>query len=170
MSSATWKRPMTWVLAVSVVLNIFLGAAFLGRAFVGPPRHGPDERGGVLRSFLREAPPEMRGVAERIDSERRDAIREERRKMREAFESMRGLIRSDPFDRAGLEAAQAAARGAKDRSRQISDEGVLELLSQMSAEDRTALAERLERRWRERRERWKDRRRERDRDERVDRD
>ncbi len=156
MSSASWKKPVVWALAISVVLNIFLGAAFLGRAFGGPP-HGFEGRGGVMRSFLREAPPEMRDVAERIDSERREALREERQKRRAAFEAMRALIRSEPFDQDGLMAAQAAARDAKLRSQTISDEGVLELLSQMSAADRTALAERLESRWRERRERWKGR-------------
>lgn len=156
MNGAIWKKPLVWALAASVVVNIFLGAAFLGRAFGGPPHHDFGPRGGVLGSYLREAPPEMRDVARRIEDGRREAFQAEREARRAAYGRMRELIRSEPFDRDGFRDAQAAAREGRARSQAISDEGVLELLSQMSVEDRRALADRMERRWRERRERWKE--------------
>lgn len=151
MKKSIWRRPVGWVFAASLILNAFFGAAFLARVIGGPPSdHG--RRGDPILGFVRDAGPETRELAKRIRDERDPAIRAARGEARAAFRQLRDLMVAEPFDQAAFEAMQQQAREAFGRSRSIADTGVAELLSHMSLEERQALAERMDKRFKRHRE------------------
>lgn len=107
MTSKRWAI----IFFISLALNIFL-AAVIGagiwkskehQAFRGPPVYSAPWAGRVLGDEVREK-------SRAIMRERRAAIRESRRRLRELHEAAQAALTAQPYDRAALEKALADLR------------------------------------------------------------
>ena len=142
-----WLLP---VLFLSLALNLLIAGAFIGRA-MAPDGPGRGERvSGPVRSVIGE--PFVRALS-KDDRQalfadiKRDAprIRESRKDLRARFEAFLSALRADPFDTGEvqrlLEAQRQVARGRLEFGETL----LLRRLEEMSAEERAAYADRLER-------------------------
>jgi uncharacterized membrane protein len=139
-------RGVKIALALSLALNLLV-LGLVGGALLsfGPPGGGDDPRlrtlglGPFALALEREDRDAMRG---RLDGE---ALRADRRVIGASLAELRGALLADPFDRAAAEAALARARGATEALQGRGHAALLDQIGTMSASERAALAERLER-------------------------
>jgi len=81
-------------------------------------------------------------VRARID---REALRADRRALGAGLMQLRGALLAEPFDRPAAEGALARARGATEALQGHGHGALLDHVETMSAAERAALAERLDR-------------------------
>lgn len=141
-SSGRWK---TWVLVLSLALNLFVVAIVAGAALRHPrmPHDGgvrdvgfgpytsalsPEDRLALRRAFLAAAPD----------------FREKRRMLREDVVRLAASLRAEPWDAAATEAILARQGVDLTERMQLGRRLFLERLAEMSPEARTALAARIE--------------------------
>lgn len=143
------KPPFRWgrvVLFVSLALNLavagVVGGAVLGRS--GPDRHDIAARDIGFGLFNEALTPEDRKALRGAYVQARPEMRAEQEKMRDDLRTILAALRADTFDvsvlRRALDtgAARIEARQAKGQV------VVLEYLQQMTAAERSELADRLE--------------------------
>ncbi|WP_224815538.1 periplasmic heavy metal sensor [Hasllibacter sp. MH4015] len=149
----TRKGAGRWVkiaLAVSLALNLaivgLIGGVVLGR------EGGPGDRGTApalrtlgLGPFVvalsREDRQDLRG---RIEAQG-NPLREERRAIGRSLRAVQEALRADPFDRAAAEAALRASRTSAIALQEAGHTALLDQVETMTAEERRALADNLER-------------------------
>jgi len=151
-SPASGARWMKIALVISLAFNLLVVGLVLGAA-LGRERHmdrHDRDRSEVPREFMRSPflgaldPEDRRAVGREL---RRDegSLRENRAELRARFERLLAAIRTEPFDRAAIEAILDEQRAAGARRLEIAEQAVLDRLSAMSPEARAAYAERLDR-------------------------
>lgn len=138
------NRKLKILLAVSLALNLGI-AGLVGGVMLrdGPPRGGKDFGLGPLSEALSH---EDRKALRKSFVERHPDIRGDRKEMQAEFAAVVAALRAEPFDPAALDQALAAVAA---RNQTLLDSGrllVAERLKAMTAEERAAFAERLEKR------------------------
>lgn len=153
MTDTSQTRKRRWIiplLGVSLVLNMLVVGIVVG-AFVanrdGPPR---DKIDGPARSlvgapFLRALAPEQRRTLYGEVRKNDDRLRENRAALRREFESLLDAIQADPFDSDLVQSLLQEQREVALRRQSIGENLLINQLSQMTAEERAAYADRLSR-------------------------
>lgn len=143
MTRPLWKNPLAMVLAVSLGANAFIGARAVGH-WMADPGPGPGDR--AFQRFLRESPPEIQERFRDIRAAHRTEFDERRATLREARENRRLAMTADSFDPDAFRKASEQVLSARARLRDVIDDGFVELLQELPAEERRRLAETLRRR------------------------
>ena len=145
-SSPPPRRRWTGIaLAVSLLLNLFLiGVLVGGRLAWGPvggfdPASGP----GFVPQMMRSLPPEARAVALDVFGDRRAMVRDRLADMRRTHRATYEALTAEPFDPAALTAALADLRSQVDGLQLSVHQALVDVASQLDAEDRRAMAETL---------------------------
>lgn len=146
-----FPRWMTVLLVVSLSVNLLVAGILVGATL----RHGGERKDDRGRSELSRDlgrtpfvaaldPGDRRAIADRL---RREAgpLRANRQELRERFDGLLAALRADSFDRAAVEALLAQQRQAGLRRLEIGEDAILDRLEEMSAEERRAYADRLDR-------------------------
>ena len=150
--SATGARWIKIALVASLGLNLLVVSLVLGAA-LGRERHmdrHDRDRSEIPREFMRSPflgaldPDDRRTVGRGLMRDE-GSLRENRAELRARFERLLAAIRTEPFDRAAIEAILDEQRAAGARRLEIAEEAVLDRLSAMSPEGRAAYTERLDR-------------------------
>jgi uncharacterized membrane protein len=133
-------------LVVSLALNLLILGLVGGALLSIGPRGGDDDprlRTLGLGPFALALEREDRdAVRARID---REALRADRRALGAGLMQLRGALLAEPFDRPAAEAALARARGATEALQGHGHRALIDHVETMSAAERAALAERLDR-------------------------
>lgn len=140
-------RWMKIVLVVSVALNLLIAAMVVGAVFARD-RDGFDHSDRAMMRDLGRTPfvsaldfSDRRALGRSL----RDGPRPDRADLAARFEAVLGALRRDPFDRAALEAELATARTAASARQARIEAVLLDRLEGMSASERRAYADRLDR-------------------------
>lgn len=140
-------RWMRIALVVSLALNLLIAGLVIG-AIAGRRGHDGDRR--VARDVA-AAPfvmalerADRRAVIGKLRGEP-GGLRENRRLIRERFASLLSALRADAFDRTAVEALLAEQRGAAGARQAVGERLLLDQIEGMSADERAAYADRLER-------------------------
>jgi hypothetical protein len=138
-------RGIKIALALSLALNLLIAGLVGGALLALGPRGGDEPRLrtlglGPFALALDRA--DRAAVREGID---RSALRAERRALGAGLVQLRGALLAQPFDRAAAEAALTRARGATERLQAQGHDALLDRVETMNADERAALAGRLER-------------------------
>jgi len=155
-NAAAVRRAPRWMkiaLVVSVALNLLaLGvvarAAYHLRHQIGTTE--PDSRG--FQAFVGRLPADRRDEVRALIEPRRGEVRELRRSLREARDTVRDLFVAETFDTAAFRAAHTRMIEVEARLREKSQSIFPDIAEKLGVEDRRRLAD-----WRERRERWRER-------------
>jgi uncharacterized membrane protein len=135
-------RRMKIALAVSLALNLAVAGLAAGAFLRDGPPHGARDLGlGPLSEALSR---EDRKALRKAFVDRRPDVSGDRQGMRSDFNALLAVLRADPFDPAALDAAiqTIAARNADLLA--TGRDLVAERLKSMTADERTAFADRLE--------------------------
>lgn len=137
------SRGVKIALALSVALNLAVAGLAVG-AWLGDGPHRGMPRDMSFGPFSEALDDTDRRVIRRALMERLGEFREQRAAARAEFETLLAALRAEPFDAAALKAALAAleARNAErlDLGRSLIETRLIE----MTAEERAAFADRLE--------------------------
>jgi uncharacterized membrane protein len=143
-------RGIKIALAVSLALNLLV-AGLVGGAVLR--RGGPDEAPAIralgLAPFAIALPREGRDdMRHRIEADA-PRLRAERARIGDSLREVRRALLAEPFDREAAEAALSNSREAAMALQAYGHDALLDTLEGMSAEERSAMAERLGRamRW-----------------------
>lgn len=142
------RRWLRWVLGLSLALNLLFVGAFAGAAFrhMRQPddlRGGPPNVLGYGGPFARSLPPEGRRAL--IRGLRRDIEgMPDFRERRVAYRQMLAALRSVPFEPEVIEDIFAQQGDLAQRVQSYAQGKWLALVTEMSAADRQAVADRLE--------------------------
>lgn len=144
MTDATGK-PRIW-LWVSLALNMLLIGAILGglayRAHApAPPPQDASASRLAPRGFAAALPPEHRAAYRQAARQALRAAREDIRAVREARRDVAELVRADPFDRQALEQALGRLRTAQGVVEARSQTVVIDVLADMTVEERRVVAD-----------------------------
>ncbi|NGM46352.1 periplasmic heavy metal sensor [Rhodobacter sp. SGA-6-6] len=139
------NRRLKIALALSLAFNLCIIGVICGVMLRdGPPRGGGRDFGlGPLSEALSH---EDRKALRKDFVARHPDIRDARRQMRAEFEAVVAALRADPFDPAALDGALAAIAARNQSLLDTGRELVAERLKAMTAEERAAFADRLEKR------------------------
>lgn len=139
------NRRLKIALAVSLAFNLCIVGVVAGVMLRdGPPRGGGRDFGlGPLSEALSH---EDRRALRKDFVARHPDIRDARRQMRAEFDAVLAALRADPFDPAALDGALAAIAARNQSLLDTGRELVAERLKAMTAAERAAFADRLERR------------------------
>ena len=124
------------VLVLSLGLNLLVLGAVLGHAWRGGFDRGPPPLSWGLRTLS----PEARAQVMPRLRENLQESRAQRRALRQAGEAVEAAVGREPFDRPGLTEALAELRGATNAYQQQMHERALDVLAELSPEDRRAVA------------------------------
>lgn len=124
------------VLVLSLGLNLLVLGAVLGHAWRGGFDRGPPPLSWGLRTLS----PEARAQVMPRLRENLQESRAQRRALRQAGEAVEAAVGREPFDRSGLKEALTALRGATNAYQQQMHERALDVLAELSPEDRRAVA------------------------------
>ncbi len=133
-------------LILSLAVNLLIAGIVAGAVF-------GDRRGGLDRSvrdlggapfFMALEPSERRELAMRARGEAEEPLRESRRALRQRFEALLSALRADDFDRDAVEALLAEQRAAASSRAALGERVLLDHLAGLSAEERRAYADRLD--------------------------
>jgi uncharacterized membrane protein len=136
-------------LVLSLALNLLVAGLVAG-AMLGHHRDERRDRADVPREFVRSPflgaldGDDRRAVGRELMRED-GSLRENRAELRARFERLLAAIRTEPFDRAAVEAILDEQRAAGARRLEIAEDAVLDRLTAMSPEARAAYADRLDR-------------------------
>lgn len=134
-------RWMRLLLIVSLGLNLLVAGAVVGVVLRGGPPPRLAEGVSPLIGALPEA--DRRAILREV-RERGPDIRENRGRLRDAFQSVLSEIRAEPLNPEALKAALDAQDSALKARFVIGREAVVARLAAMSHDDRMAFADRLE--------------------------
>ena len=142
------SRRLQWVLGVSLALNLVFIGLFAGAAM----RHIGDKGGAKLRGgsvhamglpLARSLPPEARrSLFRQMRSEGSGLPSRKERRAQSAL--MLNALRADPFDPAAVTAIFEATSVMTEQVQSTAQQKWLSLVSEMSAAERLAVADRLE--------------------------
>lgn len=141
-------RGVRIALAVSLAVNLLIVGLIAGAVLgvdrgAGGGAPGPGLRtlglGPFALTLSRDDRAAIRDRFETLD------FRADRQAIGAALRDIQGALRADPFDRAGAEAAFARSRGAAAALQARGQGALLDHLETMSAPDRAALADRMNR-------------------------
>lgn len=145
----SWMRPL---LFVSLAGNLLIVGAVAG-AMLSPdgPRKRFGEadralRGVVGEPFFRALPRHERRALERDAIANRDRVRESRASLQIRLDAFLAALRAEPFDRDQVARLMTDQRQAAIMRQELGEELLLNRLSGMSTEDRSAYADALEER------------------------
>lgn len=141
-------RRRGWIgllLAGSLALNLFLIGILAGGWLAQRPGDGFDPAGGpgFVPHMIRSLPQGAREAAVDRFVERRGAIRRQMIGLRQARRSVYSALTAEEFDRAELETALAGLREQVSALQAGIHEAIVEVASQLDAEDRQQMAETL---------------------------
>jgi uncharacterized membrane protein len=141
-------RPTRWLLIASLALNLFVigtAGALLARHFVAAPPQATTERPRTaaarierLATGLPAADAEKLRAAFRA---REGAVEAARDTLNKAYDRTRTILRSEPFEPAGLRAAMADSREARVRYEQALQDVIATAAADMSPAGRDRLAD-----------------------------
>ncbi|GAB4572646.1 MAG: hypothetical protein Tsb008_05840 [Rhodothalassiaceae bacterium] len=145
-------RPLHWVLALSLALNLFIGGQFLGRALFG---HGDHHDHHASRGDAFSLRLELRALESALGPEGREALRASMRARRSEmgprFEAVRlgrdrvtAALAAEPFDADALAEAFAALNRALGTLQEPIQQTILEAAGNMSHEERRRMADALD--------------------------
>ncbi len=143
------KRWMLAVLLVSLAANLLIAGIVLGWALSPDGRRGHGDNIGAARGLISEpfvralSPDDRRELVQSIVRDR-SRIRENRDTLGQRFEALLAAIRSDAFDETTMRRLLDEQRQIAISRQEIGEALLLERLSEMSAEERSVYAERLE--------------------------
>lgn len=141
-------RGLRVALGISVALNLLVVGLVAGAVLRDG---GPRERMvrdldlGPFTEAFRDAD---RDALRRDFVARMPALRDMRAAMREDFQALLAVLRTEPFDAAAAQAILENQRGRMQARVDLGQELILDRLAAMTPEDRAAFADRLERRLR----------------------
>lgn len=151
-------RTIGILLAISLAANVFLGGFVAGRV-AGPNLpgfdHGRDKdgRGHEGRGGHRGGHPDFDGLSPAAREKLKASFQKNREEIAGAFREGRalrdefiGILTAETFDRAAAEAAAAKLEAFDEKRRGSMPRLVIEVMDGLSAEDRRAVAELVERR------------------------
>ena len=147
--SAPRRRWLVPLLVASLALNLLVAGAILGRSFSPEAQRSKDRVAGPVRSVVGE--PFVRALSREDrkalgDDIRREAprIRENRESLRDRVEAFLTALRSDPFEPEVVRQLMVDQRSVAQGRQELGEVLLLNRLSAMSAEERAAYADRLE--------------------------
>jgi len=141
------RRGLRVVLVISLTLNLLVAGMSFGSWFA----HDSDRRAGMALDdvgfgpFLAARPGDERRAMGRALVEHAGSLRENREALRQDFDALVAAIRADPFDIATVEGALAAQRSRLDERQAIGRDLLFQRLAAMTADERDAFADALER-------------------------
>jgi uncharacterized membrane protein len=141
------RRGLRVVLAISLTFNLLVIGLILG-AWVG---HDRDRRPGTALDdigfgpFLAALPGDERRAVGKALVERSGNLRQNREALRRDFDNLVTAIRADPFDIAAVASALDAQRTRLEERQSIGRDVLFERLEAMTARERDAFADALER-------------------------
>lgn len=149
-SSRRWSRI---ILVVSLAANLAVVGLVVGAWLAHVPGIGPDlekspARGGRELGFgpyARALPPEARNELRGAMEAHRGELRQDRQRLRSAFEATLETLRSDPFDEAALARQMSDQRQAIAATQEIGHQVLLGWIAGLSPQERVSFADRLER-------------------------
>lgn len=143
-SAPRWMRI---ALAVSLALNLLVVGIVVGAITM----HGRHDRERRIARDVAAAPfvmalddADRRAVIDELRSET-GSLRENRRLIRARFGALLEALRAESFDRGTVETLLAEQRGAATVRQEVGERIFLDRLERMSAAERAAFADRLER-------------------------
>ena len=144
------KRWIMPVLFLSLALNLLVAGAIVGRAFAPDGPVKGDRIAGPIRSVIGE--PFVRALDRKdrralLDEIKREAprFRENREILRQRVEAFLTALRSEPFDADEVQRLMQDQRQVARGRQEFGETLLLRRLEEMSAEERAAYADRLER-------------------------
>lgn len=153
MTTSRLGRGLRWLLAASLALNVALLAGITWEQFDRDgPRHGwPGHhlRGGMMPSPMRlrhSLPEERRAVVDAVLHEHHARIRESVGDVFDARARVHALMAAETLDRAALDRAFADLRGRDAEAARAVQAMLTELATELTPEERRALAESVHRR------------------------
>jgi uncharacterized membrane protein len=140
-TNARWLKP---ALIVSVALNLAVAGLVLGAWLGDGPRRGMP-RDMSFGPFSEALSDQDRRELRKALMDRAGEFRSSRDAARAEFETLLAALRADPFDPDAMKSALAAIETRNAERLQLGRSLIETRLIQMSAEDRQAFADRLER-------------------------
>lgn len=140
-TTARWLKP---ALIVSVALNLAVAGLVLGAWLSDGPRRGMP-RDMSFGPFSEALSDQDRRELRKALMDRAGEFRSARDAARAEFETLLAALRADPFDPDAMKSALAAIETRNAERLQLGRSLIETRLIQMSAEDRQAFADRLER-------------------------
>lgn len=145
-------------LRIALALSLTLNLAVLGVIAGAALRGGPMMREAMVRDpgfgpYTEALSPEDRKALRRALFEKAPEIREARKEMREEAQAIIALLRSDPFDPAAFAARMETQHDRVARQLRLGQDLLHERVLAMSAPERQAFADRLEKGLRHKRDR-----------------
>jgi uncharacterized membrane protein len=147
-------RMMRTVLVASLGLNLLVAGVVVGRYVAGDrDRDRGDARRGEISRELRDIgnlpfvmalSREDRAALDQALGGRRDALRENRQRLRDRFEAVLTLLRADPFQPDALRTLLAEQRATLFERQQLGEDLLIARLTQMTPAERADYAERLD--------------------------
>lgn len=154
-------RTLKLALIISVCLNLLVIGAVVGALAFGPGGAGDRDRRSDGTS--RGGPPELMAFSRTLDAPQRKELRDRLRSdpvLRGGRERLSGgrdaiinALRAEPFDVEALRQAMIEQRGVQVELATRGIDALVDVINGLNAEDRTAFAAELERRFRWRRQR-----------------
>ncbi len=133
------RRTLTWLLAASLAVNLFLAGFLAARSL----RHHDVERrrppdlfhiGGALRGS------DVPGVRQKMRTHMQQA-RPARRELRRARAEVKAALEAEQFDRQRLESALAELRAQSVKMQDLLHGALVDVVDGLSAQERRSLAE-----------------------------
>lgn len=136
------KRWLVIALVISAALNLF-ALGFVAARSMRPHDHGRHGPFMGPRGMMREGVgPEARPLVDKVMAHHGEALRAERKELRQARRAVRDALLREPFDATQLERALAGLRARTDSSQQRMHEALVELARTLPREQRKHLARR----------------------------
>lgn len=149
------NRTLTVLLIVSLAANVFLGGFVAGRMIGGPPHrnfvHSIDASPGFkwrMGENLSALSPEARDAFRKAFGDSRERLVKNFRETRRLRQALSDALAADPWSRAEVEAALADLRAADNAQQAALAELMVDAFEGLSAADRKALVEAMEKRGR----------------------
>ncbi len=143
------KRWVMPVLFISLALNLLVVGAVVGRALAPDDKRQSDPIAGPIRSVVGE--PFVRALTRKdrramLDEIKREGpkIRRSREGLRQKVEAFLTALRTEPFDPDNVQQLMQEQRQVARGSQELGETLLLNRLQEMSAEERSAYADRLE--------------------------
>ncbi|MBL9062205.1 periplasmic heavy metal sensor [Tabrizicola sp.] len=138
------SRGVKIALALSVALNLAVAGLAVG-AWLGDGPHRGMPRDMSFGPFSEALDDDDRRAIRRVLLERLGEFREQREAVKAEFETLLTTLRAEPFDPAAMTAALAAIETRNAERLELGRSLIETRLIEMSAEERRAFADRLER-------------------------
>ena len=137
------NAPRPWILLASLSVNLFLVGLIVAAVTTGP--HGAGWNKGrpppPARYMIRALGEEARPAIEKVMSAQKGAFRSAGKAHRAANKVYRAALTAEPFDSQWLSDALAARRQTKAQMRQLMDNALVEIVSELGPDARKKLAE-----------------------------